>query len=127
MPLITLLLIALASPIDEVADRSLLAHMVRHHLMMFAAAPLFVWARPMPYLICSLPRALRKAVGSHWNNLGLSQAVRAIRRPTATLSAFCGIVLLWHVPATVYAPALDSPTPFGLRDLEDRQLAGLIM
>jgi putative membrane protein len=91
--------IALASPLDDVADKMLSAHMIQHLLLMLAAAPLLVWGRPMPYWIWSLPRALRKIAGLLWTKSGLSEVVRALRRPAATWSVFCGMVFLWHVPA----------------------------
>ena len=99
--------IALASPLDELADQMLSAHMVQHLLLLLLAAPLLVWARPIPVLMWSPPLPIRKAMARLWNKCGLSVAVRALGRPAASWIIFCGIVIVWHVPA-VYRWAVGS-------------------
>jgi len=91
--------VALASPLDDLADQMLSAHMVQHLLLMLLAAPLLVWARPMPVLMRSPPLPIRKAIARLWNRCGLSVIVRALERPTASWTVFCGTVIFWHVPA----------------------------
>jgi cytochrome c oxidase assembly factor CtaG len=91
--------IALASPLDDLADQMLSAHMVQHLLLMLLAAPLLVWAHPMPVLMRSPPLPIRKAIARLWNKSGLFVIVRALERPAASWIVFCGIVIVWHVPA----------------------------
>ena len=91
--------LALASPLDDLADHLLSAHMTQHLLLMLIAAPLLVWGRPTPYLVWFLPMPLRKGVAYLWNPLGVSQLIRFLKKPAMSWGAFCGMVLLWHVPA----------------------------
>jgi cytochrome c oxidase assembly factor CtaG len=91
--------LALASPLDELADQLLSAHMVQHLLLMLAAAPLLVWARPLPYLVWSPPMPVRKGIAYVWNRVGTSQLIRLLKTPAVSWIAFCSTVLLWHVPA----------------------------
>jgi cytochrome c oxidase assembly factor CtaG len=91
--------LALASPLDELADQLLSAHMTQHLLLMLVAAPLIVWGRPTPYFVWFLPIPLRKGVAYLWNPLGASQLIRFLKKPAIGWGAFCGVALLWHVPA----------------------------
>jgi cytochrome c oxidase assembly factor CtaG len=91
--------IALGYPLDEVADRLLSAHMVQHLLLMLAAAPLLVWARPLPYFLWLPPMSVRKGIAYCWNRAGISRLMRLVNSPAVSWLAFCGTVLLWHVPA----------------------------
>ena len=91
--------IALASPLENYADYLLSAHMVQHLLLMLVAAPLLLWGRPMPYLIWFFPATLRRRTGLLRIVRGLSATVRALQKPATTWSLFCGVVVLWHIPA----------------------------
>jgi len=91
--------LTLASPLDELADQLLSAHMVQHLLLMLAAAPLLVWARPLPYFVWSPPMPVRKGIAYVWNQAGISRLVHLLKIPAVSWIAFCGTVLLWHVPA----------------------------
>ena len=90
--------LALASPLDELADQLLSAHMVQHLLLMLAAAPLLVWSRPLPYFVWLPPRAVRKGIAYLWNCVGISRLLRLVKTPAVSWIAFCGTVLFWHVP-----------------------------
>jgi cytochrome c oxidase assembly factor CtaG len=94
------ILIALASPLDALADELLCAHMAQHLLLMLLAAPLLVAARPTPYLVWSLPRPGRRFLSHLWNRMGLSRCVRLFKAPALCWSVFCATVILWHVPAS---------------------------
>jgi cytochrome c oxidase assembly factor CtaG len=91
--------VALGSPLDDLAEQLLAAHMTQHLLLMLIAAPLFVWARPIPYLVWSLPMPLRKALAVLWNRGGLSAVVHLLKAPAVGWIGFCGSVILWHIPA----------------------------
>jgi len=91
--------LALASPLDELADDLLAAHMVQHLLLMLAAAPLLVWARPLPYFVWSQPMPVRKGIAYLWNRAGISRVVRLVKTPALSWLTFCGTMLVWHVPA----------------------------
>ena len=59
---------AIASPLDDLADRLFCAHMVEHELLMAVAAPLFAISRPLGAFLRALPiswaRALRTGAGT---------------------------------------------------------------
>lgn len=92
-----LLAISLWSPLAALAERMFSAHMVVHEVMMAAAAPLLVWARPWGALAWALPAGVSRGL-----------------RPLAVLGgAFMATMLqavviwLWHVPA-LFAAATQS-------------------
>ena len=91
--------LALSSPLDDLAEHLLSAHMTQHLLLMLIAAPLLVWARPIPYLVWCLPMPLRKGLGSLWNRGGLSTIAHLLKAPAVGWVGFCGTVILWHIPA----------------------------
>jgi putative membrane protein len=91
--------IALGSPLDELADHLLSAHMTQHLLLMLVAAPLLVAARPTPYLVWGLPVPLRRILARLWTPMGLSGLSRALKAPALCWSGFCATVILWHIPA----------------------------
>jgi putative membrane protein len=90
--------LALNSPLDDLAERLLSAHMTQHLLLMLFAAPLLVWGRPTAYLVWSLPMPLRKGLGYLWNRGGVSSIVHLMKAPAIGWVGFCGTVILWHIP-----------------------------
>lgn len=93
------LYLALASPLDELGEQLLSAHMVQHLLIVLAAAPLLIWSRPVRSLAWSVPRSLRPIAGRAWNSVRHSHLARALRVPMVGWIAFCGTMVFWHVPA----------------------------
>ncbi len=72
--------------------------MVQHLLLMLAAAPLLVWAHPLPYLAWLPPMPVRKGIAYLWNRAGIARLIRLVKAPAVSWTAFCGTVLVWHVP-----------------------------
>ena len=101
--------VTLSSPLDDLAEHLLSAHMVQHLLLMLIAAPLLVWARPTPYLVWCLPMPLRKGLSSLWSRGGLSAIVHLLKAPAVGWVGFCGTVILWHIPA-LYRWAMHDET-----------------
>jgi putative membrane protein len=91
--------LALASPLDDLAEELLSAHMVQHLLLMLVVAPLLVVARPIPYLVWCLPGRSRKIVGHVWKRRGLATFVRLVKAPAVAWMGFCATVIVWHIPA----------------------------
>jgi putative membrane protein len=101
---------ALLGPLDAWAARSFAAHMVQHEVLMLAAAPLLVLARPLAHWTWAFPaggrRGLRRVL-DRWRALGVwrfcTSAVGACALQTIALFA-------WHLPAwfhaALYHPAL---------------------
>ena len=52
--------VAVASPLDAVADRSLTAHMTQHVLLLAVAGPLLALGSPLPTLAWALPPSRRR-------------------------------------------------------------------
>lgn len=57
------LVAALVSPVHFMGERLFTFHMIEHELVMAAAAPLIVLARPVGIILWSLPRMFRRLVG----------------------------------------------------------------
>lgn len=90
--------LALASPLDDLADRLLSAHMLQHLLLMLVAAPLLVAGVPLRAAWRLLPRVGRRALGRALQR----RVARALRtgfeRPALAWILFCGGLGVWHLP-----------------------------
>jgi putative membrane protein len=96
---VAVLWIAVCSPLEELADVLLSAHMVEHLLIMSIAPPLLLFAAPVVPLLRGVPRGVR--------NLTVSPLLRAaaLRRlghwlgiPIVAWLAMNISFLVWHVP-----------------------------
>jgi cytochrome c oxidase assembly factor CtaG len=95
-----LLLVALVSPLDALADTLLSAHMAQHLLLMMAAPPLLWLGAPVAPLLRGLPATARRRVVARlvgWSPLRI--AGRWLGRPAVCLTGFVAVTWLWHVPA----------------------------
>jgi cytochrome c oxidase assembly factor CtaG len=101
--------VALASPLAGLSHHLMAAHMLQHVLLMLFAAPLLVWARPVPYLLHSLPLPMRRRVTLLGNRLGARRLMRSLTAPALAWVLFCGAVLVWHIPA-LYHRAMERPS-----------------
>ncbi|HEX5607597.1 MAG TPA: cytochrome c oxidase assembly protein, partial [Candidatus Binatia bacterium] len=88
---------ALATPLDELAETSLSAHMLQHEILILIAAPLLALGRAHHLLLALLPRSRRG---------GLWQYVRSIRVSTALACILHALAIwIWHLPACYEAAA----------------------
>jgi putative membrane protein len=93
---VLLLLLALASPLDDLADNYLFtAHMIQHLLLVLGGVPLLLAGTP-PWLLRSVVRATR-----------LLPVLKALRHPLLAFGIFNLTFALAHVPQ-VYEAALAS-------------------
>jgi putative membrane protein len=113
---LSVLAVALVSPIDAFAGGMLSAHMLQHLLVMLLASPLIVWGRPMPVLVAALPRAARKALGLLRTSSGFAHFADLVRRPATAWILFSGSIAFWHLPA-LYRWALGDGSPHALMQL----------
>jgi putative membrane protein len=91
---------ALVSPLHELAEKSLSAHMLQHEILMVIAAPLLAFGRPQHVLLSLLPRRGR-GVAANWIK------TMAISMPVAwTLHAIA--IWAWHLPV-LYEAAATQP------------------
>lgn len=109
------LVLALLSPLDEIADTLFVAHMVQHMLLIMVGAPALLLADPFPIVVWALPVAARLHV-RRWitraSLLGRLWRTATAMRPAWIVST-C-VLWGWHVPGAFDA-ALSSRW---LHDLE---------
>jgi putative membrane protein len=99
--------VALSPPLDGAAGRRFSAHMVQHLLLMLAAAPLLVAARPGAMLLQALPVPLRARVGRTLHRPGWRVARRVATNPVVVLTLAVGGFWAWHLPR-LYEAALTN-------------------
>jgi putative membrane protein len=97
------IVIALDSPIDELAEELLWVHMVQHILLLVVAPPLLALARPWNRMWHGLPLGFRRRTA---NIVARSPRLSPLRRIASVLQgplpswlAFNATFVLWHVPA----------------------------
>lgn len=102
------IVLALASPLDALADQLFAAHMAQHVLLAIVAPPLIVAGAPLTAALWLLPLATRKR---------LVQWMKRLRWPTTLWAALTAPALawaihavamwIWHLPR-LYTLALDN-------------------
>jgi putative membrane protein len=92
------LVLALASPLHALADRSFFGHMIVHLLLMTVAAPLLVLARPLAAFAWAAPRGPRAGLarrGPARASLGL---LRWLTGPIVATTVQLVVLSAWHLP-----------------------------
>jgi cytochrome c oxidase assembly factor CtaG/cytochrome c2 len=92
------LAVALVSPLHELGEALLTAHMVQHELLMLLAAPLLVLGRPLAPTLWGLPAAARYRLGRLGGRREVRSAWAFVTRPAVAWSLHATAVLLWHLP-----------------------------
>jgi putative membrane protein len=90
--------LALVSPLDSAADRSLPAHMVQHVLLLSVAAPLLALGAPMPTLLWALPEAWRRRALAGRRRLLASHDRHLLSWVIGCLAVEAAVMWAWHVP-----------------------------
>ncbi len=91
--------VALVSPLDGWADRSLAAHMGQHVVLIGVAGPLFALGAPLPTALWALPAMARLVALRRWRRLVASTAGRRwMTWAVGTLVAHVWLVTAWHLP-----------------------------
>jgi putative membrane protein len=95
------IMIALASPLDALAEKLFWAHMIQHLLLFAVAAPLIVLGHPWMSMWRPLPLRLRRALArtvmrSH-HCAPLRALARILARPSGAWLAFNVNLLFWHL------------------------------
>ena len=98
-----MILVALDSPLDPLADTLFAAHMAQHVLLLTVAPTLIVLAAPWTQIWRPLPlrvrRTVAKAVVVHPRAQPLRTVAHALGHPLVAWVLFDVNLLLWHVPA----------------------------
>lgn len=118
---IATLLVALASPLDPLAEDLFSAHMAQHVLLAVVAPPLLVAGAPMTALVWALPSGHR----SRWASVLVPARwpgwlERSAQAPGLACAAYGATLWSWHLPAA-YELALRSAA---VHALEHASLVG---
>jgi putative membrane protein len=109
--------IALDSPIDDLADKLLWVHMVQHVLLLMVAPPLLALARPWNRMWHGLPLELRRrtarAVTKSPSLAPLRSAARLLAEPVPSWLLFNVTLIGWHL-AGAYDATLHSQATHAL-------------
>jgi putative membrane protein len=94
-----ILLLALDSPLDEMADALFSAHMVQHLLLLIVVPPLFVAGAPLFVGYWALPRETRRGLAGWWHRARrLRRAARSVLRPVPVWLVNVVVLWFWHLP-----------------------------
>jgi cytochrome c oxidase assembly factor CtaG len=102
------LVLALASPLDALADQLFSAHMAQHVLLAIVAPPLIVAGAPLTAALWLLPLATRKRLVQWTKRHGWLTSLWAVMTAPALAWAIHAVAMwTWHLPR-LYALALDN-------------------
>jgi putative membrane protein len=102
------LVLALLSPLHRLGRTLFTAHMLEHELLMVAAAPLLVLARPIGPMLWALPRRWRRALGrSAAQTPAVAAPWRAFTTPLSATVLHAVALWAWHLPR-LFEATLDS-------------------
>ena len=102
-----LLVLALLSPLDALAERSFAAHMTQHLLLMLGAPPLLVLAQPVIAWMWCLGPERRRALARNWasGRSALRKTLALLLHPAVVWCSASFALWFWHIPGP-YAWAL---------------------
>ena len=97
------LVVAFAPPLASLAEELFWAHMAQHVLILAVAPPLILLGRPWSTIWRALPLWARRTtaralVRGSWA-APARVAWRWLTTPPAALVLFCGVLVVWHIPA----------------------------
>ncbi len=98
---------ALMSPLDALADALFSAHMIEHELLMIVAAPLLVLGRPLAAWVWAVPASWRRAIGGFFQRPGWRRPWLVFTGPLCAWLLHALALWLWHMPA-LFEAALES-------------------
>jgi putative membrane protein len=104
---LAVVVIALVSPVERLAEVLLSGHMVQHLLLVMVAAPLLVTGLPRVPLTVALPTDLRRALRRLGRRPWIRRGWRALSQPVAIWLLATGVLWAWHAPV-LYQAALRS-------------------
>jgi putative membrane protein len=99
--------VALLSPLDDLSERLLSAHMVQHELLMLIAAPLVAMSAPLVAFLWLLPAAARRLATTTVGRSAIAAAWAAVMAPPTVWLLHAIALWIWHLPA-LYQAAIES-------------------
>ena len=103
-----MLLVALATQLEEYAYELFSAHMLQHMLLTIVAAPLLLLGAPIIPLLRGLPRGIRRSIAPVARWTPLRAVLHAVRSPLVAGILYVGGLYYWHIPR-VYDAAVEDP------------------
>jgi cytochrome c oxidase assembly factor CtaG len=100
---------ALISPLHEASEAVFTAHMIEHELIMAAAAPLLVLARPLAPMLWALPISWRRWLGRLPKLRWFSALWRELTTPLIATVIHGLAIWLWHAPPLFDAALKSAP------------------
>jgi cytochrome c oxidase assembly factor CtaG len=98
---------ATLSPLHALGARSFTAHMAEHELIMLAAAPLLVLARPLAVMFWALPATARRALATIPRSAAGAGTWRVLTDPLLATVMQAAALWIWHLPS-LFDRALNS-------------------
>jgi len=91
--------LAVLSPLDALADRLFVAHMLQHMLLIMVAVPALLLANPFPIVLWALPGSIRIHVGRRLTRSSLIGRIwRGVTAMPLAWLAYASVLWLWHLP-----------------------------
>ncbi|WP_374471790.1 cytochrome c oxidase assembly protein [Phenylobacterium sp.] len=87
------------SPLHALSGRSFTAHMIEHELIMLAAAPLFVWSRPLGVMLWAFPARGRQGLAAVPRSRAGAGLWRFFSDPLLSTTLQAAAVWVWHLPS----------------------------
>ena len=107
---ITVLGVALVSPLDALSSALASAHMVQHVLLVLVAAPLLALSAPAPVLLRAGPPALRSSVAGWRRRLRVTRRTLGfVRSPAAAWLLHVVVLWFWHAAGPYDAALRNEP------------------
>lgn len=102
------LFVALVSPLDVISHDLFTAHMIQHLLLIVVAAPLLVFAQPLPAFVRGLPTGSNRVIGRIATRPTMRTLLHGLASPLGVTALHLLAIALWHIPA-LYGWALHEP------------------
>jgi putative membrane protein len=102
---LTVLAVALASPLHVLASERFAAHMIQHLLLILVAAPLVVSGRPATVVLGAVPPGRRRALHRATSTGPWRSLTAVLAHPVVVWALGTGVLWAWHLP-TLYELAL---------------------
>ena len=93
-----ILLLALESPLDAIADDLFSAHMAQHMLLLLVIPALLVYGRPVITWLWAFDLDARRGVVHGWNRSGLQVVFDWLTRPLVVWILLSAALCFWHLP-----------------------------
>lgn len=93
-----LVIAALCSPVETLADSLFSMHMGQHILLTMVAPPLLVWSRPGPVFAAAFSDIWHDRTANAWSVLCLDHVTNFVMHPVNVFMLFCGVFVFWHLP-----------------------------